>query len=199
MLVDTSGSPAQCQQQSLNKAHENSYHAHLVVTMAHQVLTGPPPCSPGEDASIPRVAIVAPYPSQVTLIARKLREAGMAHQVHVGTINTVQALKFPVVIFDTMEAPGGPRPWPFTFDTVFDARQMATEATRKLNVAWTRAKQKLIVIAHRQHLHDALPQNVPDPVKRQRLLWDLIEWATRAGYAHAQELLDPDLSNEEQA
>jgi ATP-dependent exoDNAse (exonuclease V) beta subunit len=82
---------------------------------------------------------------------------------------------------------------------VFDARQMATEATRKLNVAWTRAKQKLIVIAHRQHLHDAIPQNVQDPVKRQRLLCDLVEWAARAGYTHAQEFLDSDLPAEGQA
>jgi len=199
MLVDTTGSPAQCQKPNKNRARENSYHAHLVVAMAHKVLADLPPRSPGEDASIPRIAIVTPYRSQVTLIAKKLRAAGMANQVHVGTINTVQALEFPVVIFDTVEAPGGPRPWQFTFDTVFNTRQMATEATRKLNVAWTRAKQKLIVIAHRQHLHDALSQNVQDSLERQRLLWDLIEWAARAGYTHAQEFLDPDLSNEEQA
>jgi hypothetical protein len=156
------------------------------------------PLSPEDDPTIPRVAIVAPYRSQVNLTLRKLRQAGIAHLVHVGTINTVQSLEFPVVIFDTVEAPGGPSPWEFTFDTVLDERNMATGATRKLNVAWTRAKQKLIVIAHRKRLRDALPRDAQDPAKKQRLLWDVVEWAARAGCTNSGEYIDPDLYDEEQ-
>jgi superfamily I DNA and/or RNA helicase len=144
------------------------------------------------------VAIVAPYRSQVNLILRKLREAKIAHLVHVGTINTVQSLEFPVVIFDTVEAPGNTRPWEFTFDTVFDEHNMATGATRKLNVAWTRAQQKLILIVHRKHLQDHLPRYAQTPAKKQRLLWDLVEWTAREGCTASMEFINPDLYTENQ-
>ena len=181
MLVDTSGSKAQCVKLNREKPRENKYHARLAVTIAQQVLASLPPFAPEDDLTIPRVAIVAPYRSQVNLTLRKLRQAGIAHLVHVGTIHTVQSLEFPVVIFDTVEAPGGPSPWEFTFDVVLDERSMATGATRILNVAWTRAKQKLIVIAHRKRLQAALPRDGQDAAKTQRLLWDLVEWTARAG------------------
>ncbi len=198
MLVDTTGSKAKCVKPSRDKPRENKYHARLAVTIAQQALVSLPPLSPEDDPTIPRVAIVAPYRSQVNLTLRKLRQAGIAHLVHVGTINTVQSLEFPVVIFDTVEAPGGPSPWEFTFDTTLDKHAMATEATRKLNVAWTRAKQKLIVIAHRKRLQDALPRYEQDPAKKQRLLWDLVEWTARAGCTTSTEYIDPDLYNEKQ-
>ncbi len=198
MLVDTTGSKAKCVKPSRDKPRENKYHARLAVIIAQQVLASLPSLSPEDDPTIPRVAIVAPYRSQVNLTLRRLRAAGIAHLVHVGTINTVQSLEFPVVIFDTVEAPGGPSPWEFTFDTTLDKHAMATEATRKLTVAWTRAKQKLIVIAHRKRLQDALPRYEQDPAKKQRLLWDLVEWTARAGYTTSAEYIDPDLYNEEQ-
>jgi superfamily I DNA and/or RNA helicase len=198
MLVDTTGSKAKCVKPSRDRSRENKYHARLAVTIAQQVIASLPPLSPEEAPTIPRVAIVAPYRSQVSLMLRKLRAAKIAHLVHVGTINTVQSLEFPVVIFDTVEAPGGPSPWKFTFDTTLDKHAMATEATRKLTVAWTRAKQKLIVIAHRKRLQDALPHYGQDPAKKQRLLWDLVEWAVREGYTTSAEYIDADQYNEEQ-
>ncbi|HLZ59466.1 MAG TPA: AAA domain-containing protein [Ktedonosporobacter sp.] len=199
MLVDTTGSKARCMKPSQDRPRENKYHARLAVTIAEQVLASLPPCSPDEDPTIPRVAIVTPYRSQVNRVLRKLREAGIAHLVHVGTINTVQSLEFPVVIFDVVEAPGNAHPWEFTFDALFDERNMATEATRKLNVAWTRAKQKLIVIAHRQRLQGALPRYTQDPVKQQRLLWELVEWTAReGGCVTSAEYIDPDQYDEEQ-
>jgi len=194
----TTGSKAKCIKPSRDKPRENNYHARLAVVIAQQVLASLPPLAPEDDPTIPRVAIVAPYRSQVNLTLRKLRAVGIAHLVHVGTINTVQSLEFPVVIFDTVEAPGGPRPWEFTFDTVLDARNMATGATRKLNVAWTRAKQKLIVIAHRKHLQNHLPRGVQDPAKKQRLLWDLVEWTAREGCTTSVEFIDPALYDEQQ-
>ena len=53
----------------------------------------------------PRIGVITSYRSQVHLIHRKLREARLLQNVHVGTINTVQSLQFEVVIFDTVEAP----------------------------------------------------------------------------------------------
>ncbi len=194
VLVDTTNTPAECVKPSRNRARENEYHAKLAVALARQALESLPPRSPDDDPFVPRVAIIAPYRSQVQLTQRKLREARIAHLVHVGTINTVQSLEFPVVIFDTVEAPGSKmKPWEFTFDTILDKHNMATDATRKLNVAWTRARHKLLVIAHQKHLHDHLPRLHPedDPAKKQRLLVDLVDWAGREGYIDAAEVLDP--------
>lgn len=188
MLVDGTGTEARCIKPSKNKPRENDYHARVSVELARQSLESLPPLSPDDDPSIPRVAIVAPYRSQVQLTQKKLREAKIAHLVHVGTINTVQSLEFPVVIFDTVEAPGI-RPWEFTFDCTLDDRQMATEATRKLNVAWTRAQHKLIVIAHRKHLHNHLPHHMEEDPGKQRLLVDLVDWAGREGYVSAANIL----------
>ncbi len=189
LLADTTGTEARCFKPSKNKPRENEYHARLAVALAHQALESLPPPSPSDDPSIPRVAIIAPYRSQVQLTQKKLREAKIAHLIHVGTINTVQSLEFPVVIFDTTEAPGI-RPWEFTFDRTLDNRLMATEATRKLNVAWTRARHKLIVIAHCKHLHDHVPHHMEeDLVGKQRLLVDLVDWAHEQGYIGADEVL----------
>ncbi|MBA2677559.1 MAG: AAA family ATPase [Ktedonobacteraceae bacterium] len=191
LLVDTTGTEAACSKPSKIRPRENEYHARLAVALARQALESLPPLSLDDDPSIPRVAIVAPYRSQAQLTQQKLREAKIAHLVHVGTINTVQSLEFPVVIFDTVEAPKL-RPWEFTFDRTFDDRQMATEATRKLNVAWTRARHKLIVIAHRKHLHDHLPHHMQeDPARKQRLLVDLVDWAYDRGHMSAAEVLLP--------
>jgi len=190
LLVDTTGTSAMCIKPSKAKPRENKYHADVAVVLAQQVLESLPPRPPGDDQTIPLVAIVVPYRSQVRLVQEKLREAKLVHAVHVGTINTVQSLEFPIVIFDTVEAPGM-RPWAFTFDAVLDDHQMATEATRKLNVAWTRARHKLIVIAHRKHLHDHLPHHrEEDTVRKQRLLVDLVDWAYREGHINAVEILN---------
>jgi len=174
MLVDTTGSKARCLKPGREKPRENKYHARLAVTIAQQVLASLPPLSPEDDPTIPRVAIVAPYRSQVNLTLRKLREAKIAHLVHMGTINTVQSLEFPV------------------------EHNMATGATRKLNVAWTRAKQKLILIAHRKHLRDHLPRSGQDTPKGQRLMWSLVEWAAREGCIGSAEYIDPDQYDEKQ-
>ena len=103
-----------------------------------------------------------------------------------------------MVIFDVVEAPGNTNPWEFTFDTVLDEHNMATGATRKLNVAWTRAKQKLILIAHRKHLRDHLPRSGQDTPKGQRLMWSLVEWVAREGCIGSAEYIDPDQYDEKQ-
>lgn len=131
----------------------------------------------------------------VNLIRRKLHEAGLLQDVHVGTINTVQSLQFEVVICDVVEAPADLpfrkplRPWSFTFDAVVDAQGMATEATRLLNVAHTRARHKLIYVAHRDWLHQHQPDNPNNMRALRRLLVELVDEAYDLGYVSAKEIL----------
>ena len=72
--------------------------------------------------------------------------------VRVGTVHAFQGLEFDGVIFDTMEAPGLPV-------APFLRGGWGSEAMRLLNVAVTRARHKLLIIAHRDHIR-TLPRTM---------------------------------------
>jgi superfamily I DNA and/or RNA helicase len=189
MLVDSSHAPAsQVYKPSENQARINEYHAHLAIALIPQILSTLPARPPTADPSMPRIGILAPYASQVNLIWQFAHQAGLAEHIHVGTVNSVQALEFEVVIFDTVEAPTRrlpsqrvQNPFHFTFDRVLDRYGVATHATRLLNVAHSRARHKLIYLAHQQHLHRYQPANPKNDPAKQRLLVDLVDWAAREG------------------
>jgi superfamily I DNA and/or RNA helicase len=174
LLVDSSKSEAKTEKESKKRPRHNKVHAEIVVALVRQVLASLPQREQSDDPSVPRVAVIAPYRSQVNLISQKLRQAGLSEQVHVGTINTVQSLEFEVVVFDTVEAPGLP-PFSFTFDRILDEHNMATEATCRLNVAHTRARYKLIYVAHLDHLLKYQPKNPNNDPAKQRLLVELVK------------------------
>jgi hypothetical protein len=102
MLVDSSKSEAKTEKESKKRPRHNKVHAEIAVALVRQVLASLPQGEPPDDPSVPRVAVIAPYRSQVNLISQKLREAGLSEHVHVGTINTVQSLEFEVVVFDAV-------------------------------------------------------------------------------------------------
>jgi len=191
MLVDSSKSEAKTEKESKKRPRHNKVHAEIAVALVRQVLASLPPREPSDDPSVPRVAVITPYRSQVSLISQKLREARLIQHAHVGTINTVQSLEFECVIFDTVEAPGL-RPFPFTYDRILDEHNMATEATRRLNVGHTRARYKLIYIAHLDHLLKYQPKNPTNDPGKQCLLVELVKWAGREKSVSATQVLDTD-------
>lgn len=196
MLVDSSKSEAKTEKESKKRPRHNKVHAEIAVVLARQVLASLPPCEPSDDPSVPRIAVITPYRSQVNLINQKLRGARLIQHVHVGTINTVQSLEFECVIFDTVEAPGL-RPFPFTYDHILDEYNMATEATRRLNVGHTRARYKLIYIAHLDHLLRYQPKNPTNDPGKQCLLVELVKWAGREKSVSATQVLDTDQNGSE--
>ncbi len=165
------------------------------MALVPQIVATLPECSPLADPSVPRIGVLVPYRSQSRRLLRALRKANLAKYVHVGTIHTVQALEFEVVILDTVEAPGY-EPFEFTCDMMLDGRGMATGATRLLTVGHGRAKHKLIYIAHITHLRlyerKRNPKN--DPHKRS-LLIGLVNWAYHEGHISSAEVLDPSSLN----
>lgn len=189
MLVDSSGSRARTIKPNEHTARVNIVHADIDVALVRLALADLPPRPPENPFSMSlRIGVITPYRSQVHLIRKKLREAGLLQDIHVGTINTVQSLQFEVVIFDTVEVPGL-RPFGFTFDAIIDAQGMATEATRKLNVAHTRARYKLIYVAHREWLHRWQPLNPNNERALRRLLVELVDGAHKEGHVSAAEIL----------
>ncbi len=196
MLVDSSQSEARAEKESKKRPRHNRVHAEIAVALVWQALASLPRQEPCDDPAVPRVAVIAPYRSQVNLISQKLREAGLMRDVHVGTINTVQSLEFEVVILDTVEAPGLP-PFSFTCDRILDEHNMATEATCRLNVAHTRARYKLIYIAHLDHLLKYQPRNPNNDPGKRCLIVELVKWAGREGSVSAVQILKTDPSGGE--
>jgi superfamily I DNA and/or RNA helicase len=189
MLVDSSTSPeSRTRKPSKKESRVNEHHVKVVVALVPQVLASLPPRSASEDPSVPRIGVLAPYRTQGKYLRRALREARLDEFVHVGTINTAQALEFETVILDTVEAPGL-APFSFTMDRILDERNMATDATRRWNVGHTRARHKLIYIANLDHLHRHQPKNPTNSPAKQRLLVELVDWAGREGSITSLEVL----------
>ena len=107
----------------------------------------------------PCIGIITPYAPQAHKIRAAVSERGWDRYVRVGTIHAFQGREFLAVILDLVEAPPAdkeeapiiPR---FTSD-VWGYRGIAAPATRLINVAHSRAREKLIYIAnvqyHREH------------------------------------------------
>ena len=175
MLINTSDSPESRTEKSALAARTNLYHVKVAIALIPHILATLPPRLPHMDPTVPRISILTPYRSQANKMLQALRKVNLAQHVHVGTINTAQALQFEVVILDTVEAPGLP-PIPFTCDVIMDKRGIATEATRRLNVGHTRARHKLIYIANVDYLRRYQPKNPKNEPNTQRLLMELVNW-----------------------
>jgi hypothetical protein len=98
------------------------------------------------------VAVIAPYRAQVRRLRDALREREplrvAAGQIEVFTVHRFQGRDQQVVVFDMVEAPGTP--------CRFLSELENPEAPNLINVALSRAKTRLIVVAHLAHLTDAL-------------------------------------------
>ncbi|MGH2470158.1 MAG: DEAD/DEAH box helicase, partial [Chloroflexota bacterium] len=176
-LLDTSALEVECERPPTG-SRRNIRHAHLAVEAAEACLRGFPPgagtplagglpwprgaeggvapptqFSPADDARASgeprRVGIIAPYAAQATLIWRLVRERGLDGAVDVGTVHRFQGLEREVIVFDTVEGPPL-RPAPFV------AGGPGSEAMRLINVALTRARSQLIILAAVDHLRATL-------------------------------------------
>ncbi|HUZ78646.1 MAG TPA: AAA domain-containing protein [Chloroflexota bacterium] len=190
-LLDTSHLEAECERPP-SGSRRNLRHAHLAVEAAEAFLRGSLlgpggalvdsltwPLEPGGGAaplgrSLPAelalnaagqarsVGIIAPYAAQATLIWRLVRERGLDGAVDVGTVHRFQGLERDVIVFDTVEAPPL-HPAPFV------AGGPGSEAMRLINVALTRARSQLVVLAAVDHLRATL-----QPRATLRRLLDLL-------------------------
>ncbi|HKV83291.1 MAG TPA: AAA domain-containing protein, partial [Ktedonobacterales bacterium] len=131
------------------KSKVNEYHIQCAMKCATDALRSLPtrdPKSLQEDGY--RVGIVAPYNAQARRLQRAIREAKLDKQIRAGTIHKFQGLEFEVIVFDTVESP--------TLDINFLRGGRMTEAMRLVNVATTRPKHKLIIIANMTWLRQQL-------------------------------------------
>ena len=119
----------------------NWHHAFVVVELARRLMKEDP--SQG-------IVILAPYRAQVELIRSLLGEAQL-DGVAVSTVWRAQGSESECIIFDTVCAPPFHTPGRWFIDPAGDF-----EGARLLNVAVTRAKDRLYLVAHSDYLKRAV-------------------------------------------
>lgn len=163
VLLDTGAhqpSPARCQ--ALHRSWRNTYSAELALEVASAITADAP-------AGTISVAIITPYRAQVGLLRKWLREETRAgstlfRTVEVGTVHQFQGSEADVVIFDLVDGRGRER---------MGQLLRGDTGMRLVNVALTRARGKVIVIADRRWFV-TIPQHEADNV----LLWSLFKGTT---------------------
>ena len=118
----------------------NIYSALISTSLARRVMN----YNNGE-----RVGIITPYRAQARLINKIAKDWGILDRIRVSTVHSFQGGEEQVIIFDCVEGPGVPR-W-----SMLDQNAYA-DACRLLNVAITRAKCKIFMVAHKDHLFSEL-------------------------------------------
>lgn len=138
LLLDTGG--ARCRSERTHTGSKcNPHHAEVVADLVLAAAT--------ED-----VAVITPYRGQVRRIreALRLRAPGLlaGGRVEVFTVHRFQGRDKDLVIFDTVEAPGTPC---WFLDELHNP-----DAPNLINVAFSRARHRLLVVGHLPHLATSL-------------------------------------------
>ncbi|MGH2506813.1 MAG: AAA domain-containing protein [Ktedonobacteraceae bacterium] len=148
VLCDTSDYPSIAFRATGGGSHQNTYHALCSFQLACHVLATLPESTRSLHTGGIRVGIVTPYRSQAYLLQGMIKDAGLHDRIRVGTVHRFQGLEAEAIIFDTVESdPLRPDP-PFHLTS----GGLGTTAMRLVNVAITRAQQKLIIVANQKYI-----------------------------------------------
>lgn len=141
VLCDTSGVNPWCAHAEPGASRYNIYSALVAVRLAAQAL---------QDGA-GKVGLVAPYRAHVRLVQQLVEEHGLDRdRLETATVHRFQGNEKDLIIFDLVDSPPYKLGIPLTGG-------FGSEAMRLLNVACTRAKGKLVVIAHSDYLSAAAP------------------------------------------
>jgi hypothetical protein len=143
-LVDT-GPLRACLDRTASYSHFNVVSALVCVGLAHRLLNEQP---------LSRVGIITPYNAQASLIHAMLIDCDLTHEVRVATVHRFQGKERQAIIFDCVDAP--PFGWLGQF---LRGNSPAEESCRLLNVAVTRAQERLYLVGDAGYLERKLPPN----------------------------------------
>ena len=107
-------------------------------------------------AGIGSVGIIAPYAAQAKLIAKLLKDMELTENVRAATVHRFQGGEKDLIIFDTVDGPPFQRPGKLLCGPFPERGRAASEASKLINVAVTRAKGKLILVANRSFFRQKL-------------------------------------------
>ncbi|MFC1928650.1 AAA domain-containing protein [Chloroflexota bacterium] len=136
VLIETDKMNAWCSRIS-SGGRFNLYHALVCVTLARKIIQHTPDC---------RIGIVTPYTHQARLINNIAKDWQITDKVRISTIYRFQGGEQQTIIFDSTEGIGL-RTAPMLDDT-----KINSDALRVLNVAMTRAKDRLYLVANTKRL-----------------------------------------------
>ncbi|OPX93691.1 MAG: DNA topoisomerase I [Pelotomaculum sp. PtaB.Bin104] len=139
VMVDTSTINPWCSRLSTG-GRFNIYSALVSAAVARKLL----------DEYEGRIGIVTPYRAQARLVSKITRDWGILDDLRINTVHSFQGGEETVIILDCVEGPGVPN-W-----SMLDDQRPDSDARLLLNVAITRAKCKVFLIAHKEHLHTSL-------------------------------------------
>jgi superfamily I DNA and/or RNA helicase len=140
----------------MQRSWENPTTAEIALTLAYTLVTS--------SVTSPSVAIIAPYRAQVKNLRRALRQQQRSEDrrywsIDAGTVHQFQGSEADVVIFDLVDGPGR---------SGLGLLLRGDTGLRLVNVAVSRARGKLILIADRTWFRRAVQPG------DNLLLWDLI-------------------------
>ena len=186
MLVDTGdvdqgkrpGEQLECYaQRTRNGSKHNPYHVLCVVKLVRTLLAQ----QPDLDVERPWIGVVTPYSAQKIKIRNALRTQGLLRWVHVGTVHGYQSVEYPCIIFDVVEGHNIPISQ-FT-SNAWGKDGIASSATRLINVAHSRARDKLIYIANVAYIREEV-------YRRKHLLTKFVNYADEFGHLDSRVLFE---------
>lgn len=128
------------------KSRFNLYHALVSVELAQQASNYFPP---NADDGQPSVSIVVPYRAQFRLTKALIEDKGLQSIITVSTVHRSQGTEKDVIIFDTVDSIGAKVGLPIK-------GRERSDGARLINVACSRAKYKLAVIANLRYFNERL-------------------------------------------
>lgn len=143
VLCTTSHADPWCARLEVGGSRYNVYSAIVCVRLAAQALA----------TGAKTVGLVTPYRAQARLIqhlAEELRQQYPLGSIQVATVHRFQGDERDVIILDLVDSP------PFRIGKLLSGG-WGSGAMRLLNVACTRAKGKLVVVAHHHYLRQRAP------------------------------------------
>jgi hypothetical protein len=128
LVVDTSDKHPWCSKPARSSSKINLLHATLAVALAREA-----------NKSTSNVAIIAPYRDQARLIRRIIQDQKL-ESIQASTVHRFQGREIDTVIFDVTDSDPLPPRW-------FESN----DSRKLVNVALSRAKRKLVIIANRDY------------------------------------------------
>jgi superfamily I DNA and/or RNA helicase len=132
----------------------NLYHIQILEKILHDLVDNN--CIEQEE-----IGIITPYRSQASFIREILIELGLK-KIDLGTVHSFQGIEKKYIIFDLVEAPGGKKIGVLVNDrheVYLEKSLNDNSALRLLTVAFSRPKEKLLIISHNKHMLSNLPEN----------------------------------------
>ncbi|HLG64839.1 MAG TPA: AAA domain-containing protein [Ktedonosporobacter sp.] len=158
VLCDTQDASPLATRPSRGRSWKNYYHALCCITLARKMLEEHSDLK--KKRNEPAIGIVTPYRAQAQLLQSLLKDAGLQTHVQAGTIHRFQGLEFEIILFDTVASTG-------SHASEFIAGGHGSNSMRLLNVAVTRAKQKLVIVANPGFIQEQFQES---PIMHQVVL-----------------------------